>query len=200
MTNQNKKQNTIIKKYERRWVKPTVITLIIILIPLFFFGLKHGSTVVKAISDYDASINETMTLIGRKDKEMFFENTPKQGVHPIVSSEKELPEKPVLIAFYLLHCPYCEMAKPSIEKERLRLIDQYDSIDDQFIYVNVQSSLGKQLIHKYNVTGASSMLLLAPDEKDNKLIASGKVGPIGQPQPNDQEIQSIVTAFENIIK
>lgn len=160
------KQSDIIKEYEQRWKKPIVIILLVLFTPPLYFGIRHGPTVISAMTNYDASIAEGYTLSKRDDKEVFYDNTPKPGTDPVLSSTSELPDGPILIDFYLKHCPYCEAAHSSFEKKRQEFIKEHPEEKERVFYVDVTSPLGKELIHKHDVMGAASMLLLNGDQAE----------------------------------
>lgn len=180
------------KEFERRWVKPTVFFIVLIVIPLGLFGYEYLPTTIKAMNNYGASPSEAWTAARRNDKKNYFEHTPNKKDHPIIYTESELPENPVLIAFYLQHCPYCEEASPVIESYRQQILEKYPKQKEKVVYVDVKSPIGQKLIHKYDVMGASSLLLLAEDPDDNTLLLSGmNDAETGEPAPDKENIKSI---------
>lgn len=176
-----------IREYEQRWIKPTLIGLGVLILPLLVAGLFIGPIMVNAVTEYDASIGEAFSLVQRNDKESFYENTPKPDQDPIVKTEDALPDGPVLIAFYLKHCPYCETSHSTIEAQREAFMEQYPDYKENIVYVDVTSPLGLKLVHDYNVMGAASVMVLNGEEHD--LWASAG---------NDQNTGERITEYDNI--
>lgn len=153
-------QAKIIKKYERRWVKPTVIALVLILVPIALFFSVNGVVIHKAMTDYNATIGDVSTLLQRDDPNTFFKETPNETKDPIAKNNELLPSGPVLISFYLRHCKYCEAAHSTVEKEIKAFTEEHPDQAERIVYVDVRSPFGKELVSKYKVQGAASILLL----------------------------------------
>lgn len=190
-----KKKLSAIEKYERRWIKPTVITLIVLALPFIYLGLRHGPTVVTAMTQYDASFKESVELTRRDDKDYFYNNTPKVGKHPIAKEKSDLPKGPVLISFYLKHCPYCEAAHGPFEEQRRSFIEDYPEYKDRVVYVDVTSPLGQDLIRKYDVNAAASLLVV--DGEHSELLPSAGNDPEIGIAPN---YENIVHSFEKLLE
>lgn len=153
-------QAKIIKKYERRWIKPTIITLVLILVPIALFFSVNGVVIHKAMTDYNATIGDVSTLLQRDDRDTFFEETPNKTKDPIAKNNESLPSGPILISFYLRHCKYCEAAHSTVEKEIKAFTEEHPDEDNRIVYVDVRSAFGKELVSKYKIQGAASILLL----------------------------------------
>jgi len=195
--NKPSKSDETIRKYQRRWIKPTVITLTVLLIPiLIFFGI-HAKTIATASSNYNSDAGEIWTLIKRNDKKRFFENTPNSEDHVIATTKEDLPEKPYIIAFYLQHCAYCEAAHNEIEQLHQQLLEKYPDVKTPVVHIDVKSPIGKELIHEYDVTAASSLMLMAENEEENMLVISGTQGAYGEPMANSDEIFRIFKELDS---
>lgn len=189
--NTESKNDRILRKYQRRWIKPTVFTILLIIIPFLLFGLYHSKTIITATSEHNASAGEVWELIKRNDKVSYFDKTPNNKTHTIAETESDLPEKPYIIAFYLQHCPYCEAAHDNIRYNEKQLVEKYPNIKTPVVYIDVKSPIGQELIHEHQVMAASSLMLMADDESENMLVISGTQGDLGQPIDNKNEIMRI---------
>ena len=192
----SKPKSNVIRDLERRWIKPTIITILIILLPLLFLGFKWGPSATKAMSEHNAPFSAAIHAARRPDKKSYFENTPNVKSDNIISTEEELPDKPVLIAFYLHHCPYCEVSYPAIKHNLELLESKYKTIDVPLVHVEVNSPLGVKLRHEHNIQVASTMLLLAEHESDNIVFVSSTNGPLGQPTKDSDSLMKIFKAFD----
>ena len=191
------KTDKILREYQRRWIKPTVITLLIILLPILTFGLYHSKTIINARSNYNSNTEEIWQLIKRDNKQKFFDNTPNYNDHVIAETQNDLPPKPYLVAFYMQHCPYCEVVHDSIKHNEEQIKEIYPSIETPVVYVDVKSPIGQELIHEHEVMAASSLMLIAEDESDNMLVMSGTQGPLGEPSANKSEILKIFQKLDD---
>lgn len=190
------KKSDVIRQYERRWIKPTLITLLIIGLPLLFFGFKYGPNTVRAMSQHDAPFNVALHAARRSDSSEYFENTPHVDRDPIITTAEELPDGPTLVLFYLHHCPYCEVAYQATRHNRELLEDKYGDLGNQLVYVEVNSPLGMQLLSEHDIQVASSMLLLAEHEEDNLILGGAKNDSAGQPARDSDNILKIFRAFD----
>lgn len=191
-----KPKSNVIRDLERRWIKPTIITIIIILLPVLFLGLKWGPSATRAMSEHNAPFSAAIRAARRPDKQSYFENTPNVKTDNIISTEEELPDKPVLIAFYLHHCPYCEVSYPSIKYNLGLLETKYKDMDVPHVHVEVNSPLGVKLRREHNIQVASTMLLLAEHETDNMVIISSTNDASGQPIKDTDSLMKIFKAFD----
>ena len=154
------KQNT------KKWYKSPVSYVLFLTIPLMYYLISNSLVFIKAVSHYDADIGEAFTLVKRSDKDYFYDNTPNIESYPIVSTKEELDalgNDPLLINFYKIHCPYCEISHESFEKTRQDFIKKYPEYADRVVYVMTKSDIGQELIYAHNIPVAASMLLLDSD-------------------------------------
>lgn len=192
----NQEKSNAIKQYERRWIKPTLITLLIIGLPILFFSVRYGSNVVQAMTQHDASFSTALHAARRPDTDYYFESTPNVNRDNVITTAEELPDEPVLVVFYLHHCPYCEVAFQSIQHNKELLRDEYENIDDNLVYVEVTTPLGVELTREYGIEVSSTILLLAEHEEDNMIVGSSRNDSAGQPAKNTDNILQIFRAFD----
>lgn len=185
------KNDQIIRKLQRRWIKPTVITLLIIIIPILVFIGINGKTIVTAMTQYKSSVSEATTLIKRKDKTKFFETTPNINDHPVAQTESDLPQKPYLIAFYMQHCPYCEVSHSKIENNRQLLLEKYENSKTPVVYIDIKKPLGQKIARENEINVASTMMLVAAEPEDNQIVLAGTQGAYGEPVANTEDITKI---------
>lgn len=160
-TQTTNQKNKALRKYERRWVKPTIITTIIVLIPLMLVAFFKGPTIVRAINNHNASFSEAWRVTQREDTGEYFANTPNSKTDPIVTSESDIDQsEPNLILFFLHHCPYCEAGHPYVEGRRQEFVENYPEYADNVFYMDVAKGYGKELVQEYNVQASSTMMIL----------------------------------------
>lgn len=135
--------------------------IIVALIGLIIAGILFltGGTIY-ATHKYAATIPEVYKLYTKDNSKLAKSRTPNI-VDNIILTDIDQVKEPMLLLMYKVNCPYCEALHPILESNVNEITDK--KIKKNIAYVNVESKLGKELVKKYNIEVAATIVLIQKD-------------------------------------
>lgn len=127
---------------------------------------------IYATNKYKATIPEVLKLYTKEDSKEAKQNTPTPADNKILTDIKDV-SAPMMLLLYKVNCPYCEALHPVLE-ENIKNIDD-TNIKNNIVYVNVESPVGKQIVEKYDVDVAATIITIDKDGNNINYTPANKV-------------------------
>lgn len=163
-----------------------IVTLVIlfVLVPLGVIELSlHGVR-----QQIGGSRSENWTMLRRNDRESGLKNTPKRDNVDVLQNDAEIIT-PMVYVFYKINCPYCETAHDASQRLINDTKQSYPNMIDHIKYVNVESTIGKQLVQEYDIQYSATTTIID---------SNGKAVSFGQTKKSNNKITADLDSYNQM--